>query len=276
MNYTVRIMLVVAVLGCYSRSRLEAATITSTRNENINTNTMNNPFFSNNLDSNYQGSVTTNTSMTSTVSGQDISVTGNSTLGSAFTDGNGIPDGVVVTFDVQFVITATTGGNLTHAAISTGDGLGISGGANANQLNVEDTVNFSSITISNAAVTADPNGYLLDSSVTVDNPLWRVVRSANFNNMTEGARASSDAAATADVTGFGVVGGGHQLTNGFDDGTFGPLPSVYFTTTAGSWGLKGIGYRFDLTVNAVPEPAGISALVIALVAGACCGRGGRA
>jgi hypothetical protein len=247
--------------------------ITSTRNENINTNTENNPFFSNNLSSNYQGSVLTNTSTTSTVTGTGISVTGNSTPESGFTDGNGIPDGVEVTFDVQFVITAT-GGNLTHAPTDTGDGLGIRGGGNNNQLNVDEIVNFSSIAVSNAAVTADPNSYLRDNSVTVDNALWRVVRSRDFDHTTEGARASSDSAATMDVTNFGTAGG-VDITNGFD-ATYGPLPSVFFTTTAGNWGLKGIGYQFDVTLNAIPEPAGIGALVIALAAGACCRRRGRA
>jgi hypothetical protein len=200
------------------------------------------------------------------VTAQGLTFTGNSTKASGFTDGNRIPNDVVFSFDVQFVISAT-GGNLTHAAISSGDGLGIQGGGNNNQLNVSEIVNFSLITISNATINADPNNYLLNNSVMVDNPLWRVVRSADFAHLTEGARASSDAAATTDVTNFGVAGG-VDIDNDFSTALYGPLSSVYFTTTVGNWGLKGIGYRFDVTVNAVPEPVGIAAVAIAMAVAA--------
>jgi hypothetical protein len=99
------------------------------------------------------------------------------------------------------------------------------------------------------------------------------VRSADFNHLTEGARASSDAAATTDVTNFGVAGG-VDIANDFST-AFGPLSSVYFTTTAGNWGLKGIGYQIDVTVNAVPEPVGIGMAGIALAVAASCHRNRR-
>src|SRR5687768_16914956 len=101
MHSSVHCIVLAVALGCCFGGGLHAALITGTANENINTNTTNNPFFSNNGSSSYQGSVLTATSSTSTVTGTGLMVTGDSTKASGFTDGNGIPDGVKVSFDAQ-------------------------------------------------------------------------------------------------------------------------------------------------------------------------------
>lgn len=264
MSFYMKAVLSCAMVFAFAPCAANAVLITGTRTWNINEDGVEHPWFTGNGTSPYRGSIAAGTGTVTTVTNvSQHTITGNSTPESGFTDGIGIPAGVVIGYDVSFTITSTGGGLLT--SVNNGievNSSNIGSDPNTNQLNPGEQLHFSQITFSNVSILADPNNYLLDNSVTIANAAWRVLRQNSFVGTADGVTTSSDAAATTDVKGFGLSGPG-VIGNNFNDGLFGPLASVYITTDVGAWRLKGIGFQADITVNAIPEP---SALLLALSA----------
>jgi len=192
MKYTAIIVSALTLAG-------QAATVSF----NINDNGSQEPWFSNNGASAYQGSILSGAGSSSSITSSTLTITGNATEGSGFTDGNAIPTGVSISFDVAFTISAN--GDLTDTG-NAGFGTDANGGTS---LDAGDEVTFGSISLNN--ITVDATGFSSGAysfvSAGISTPEWRVVRSSNFSNATEGATIAG--------TGFGTSGLGlpHFGTN---------------------------------------------------------------
>ena len=209
-------------------------------------NTTDEPWFSNNGSSPYQGSILSGAGSSSNIVGSNLTIAGDATEGSGFTDGNGVPTGVIISFDMAFTLSAN--GNLTDIG-NDGFGTDANGG---NEFDPGDEVTFGTISLSNIVVDASgfSSGAYSFVSAGISMPQWYVVRSPNFVEASEGATIAG--------TGFGTSGSG-VLSNNNSDGLIGPVSSFTATTQAGSWTIKGAGYQVTTasTVVAVPEPSGI-------------------
>lgn len=215
-----------------------AASVTSAFN--INTNADNRPFFDAGGTSGYVGSVGPGVSANSLVTRERVTIVGSATAAAAFQDGNGVPEGVAVSFDMSFNVSTPTG-TLTDGG---NNGLGVdTGNGSANQLDAGEQLHFSSIALSNV-VFRDPRNLIVDGTESI-NAAWSVLRSNDFGEANDGAVVSSDAAGLQDATGFGLAGP-NAIDNDFNTGTFEPLEEVFITITDGAWRLKGIGYEIDL------------------------------
>lgn len=217
-------------------------------------NDTNNPFFTSALDNElrYSGSVASGSASQTTVTGSNLKLVGTGPLAEG---GNGIPLGVEVRMNVEFNVTATGGGTLVDGG---NGGLGVSTSpepANNSLLNglapdgvtpLGDQLHFGTISVTPTVF--DPIG-LLDGSATITDPLWHVLRSSTHAAPDE-TKTSSNFDLTADVHTFS----GGQIANNFNDGQFDPLPSVFVTTTAGDWRLKGIGYNVAVNYAVAAAP----------------------
>ena len=224
----------------------------------INTNSTNRPFFdaSTGFDNpdGWIGSIAPGAGSSTTVTRTfPIEVVGNATPRSAYLNGNGIPEGVTLSYDASFTITETNGGNLTDAG---NNGLGADFAGADNQLSATEQLLFSKPVLSNIVI-SDPMGLLEPgASIDTDSVRWTVLR-GTLGEGADGATTSSDASSTADVTGFGLAGSG-VIGNNFTDGLLlPPIAPMYLTTTEGEWQLKGIGYELDFDF----EPTGFSVAV---------------
>lgn len=246
-----------------------AAPVTSSFNQFVNANGTDIPWFIGGTGT-FAGDIASGAGATSNISTQ-IAITrnGSATEGSGFTDGNGLPAGVSISYDLAFSITAIGGGNLINKANSN-FGFGVSGGATADAIDPSEGFFVSAVTVSNLQVVSDTNGYLEDSVITASTPEWLVIRSAdhgvgsgtgNTSGNGELLTVSSDAAQTADLTVFGMDGQAPHLNNNFGDGIFNTsLPSYYAVSTGtGDFTIKGMGFETAFTVN-VPEPASFALL----------------
>jgi hypothetical protein len=246
-----------AILSLTTATPVEAVTQVLNREVEMNDGTAavgddNRPFFTIGGPDGYVGTaVSGGTNSTSTVTNANVGVGGNNTYNSP---GNSIPLGVGVNFGVSFTVEST---NANHILVDNGNpGLGINSNAtqvdsNANELSAGEQLFFSSIQLTNVSI-RDPLG-LLQPGATIGNPLWSALRSSTFAEGTDAASISSDAAVTTDVKLFGDVA--NPIGNNYTEGVFSPLSSVYVTTTAGNWPLKGIRYQVPFDYEPAPQPA---------------------
>jgi len=230
----------------------QAITVTINRNVEMNdggtTGIPNRPFFTAGGPDGYVGTATPDVDTMTTVTNPDVGIGGNST---AIDAGNNIPMGVGFNFGVQFTVQT---GDPNHFLSDAGNpGLGVNSGVsdtNPVELSTNEQLFFSTIQLTNVSI-RDPIGQL-QPGASVANPRWQLLRSATFMAPTDFASTSSDAAVTADVKMFDDVT--NSINNNYIDGTFGPLNSVYITTTGGDWPLKGIRYQVDINYELAPAP----------------------
>ena len=121
-----------------------------------------------------------------------ITVVGASTSAGGWTDTNGVPAGITLTFNVQFT-TSTTNGFLTLGGnglvTATGNGIGITNTAAVpGALDVGEVLEISTISITGVTFTGSlaESGYSFTPG-TVLNPKWNRLRSNNFAEATRGA-----------------------------------------------------------------------------------------
>ncbi len=170
------------------------------------------PFFSEAIDANtgslynffpefgLSGTVVAGAANTTTVSGT-AEIVGNATAANDFSDGNQLPEGVTLNYDLSFTI-STPDGQLTTSGGNTGNGIGI-GAAQYEAINNGEQLVFSPATISNVVFSGAP----LDGSTFVPGDVTDVAltnfRSNNFPEGTTGAVLSNG---TGSV-GFGLATG---------------------------------------------------------------------
>jgi hypothetical protein len=134
------------------------------------------------------------TSATATIGGT-FTVIGNSTAAGGFTDGNSLPSGITVTYDISFDLSTTTGA-LLSAGLSESNGLGAGAGdaffAPANG-NFSGNLIFGAATISNVSFTGSPTdaGFVF-SNGTVDSIDLLGLASASFNGSNDAVLLASD------------------------------------------------------------------------------------
>ncbi len=241
----------------------------------VNSNVDNKPFFhpdfltyadpNNKNPDGYTGTAEPGVSTSTTVSGPSIEIFGTARLAD-LSDGNGLPYGVTLKVaGVGFTVGALNG-VLTAAGTDGNDGLGIDSTATGNtdssttQLGggstVSEQVRFDNLQFASSTIN-DPLGRL-EAGASLGAPYWRVLRSNQFAEASESAKISSDAAGTANVLNFGV-GGTAVINNNFGSGTSPSttfqMPSpMYVTTTAGNWGLKGVGIGANAEFNLAADP----------------------
>lgn len=202
----------------------------------------------------FSGNIGAGDASTSVSSGR-FSIVGNATSAFGWTNGNGIPTGITLTFNAQFT-TSTTNGNLTtegNSGTQLGNGFGITQTPGSiGTLEPGEYLNISTISISGVSFTGSLTepGFAFTPG-TVSNARWNRLRVQNFAVATEGATCTVG----ADTWGFGTSTGTMgsnlvlannytTLTSGFD--TAGPMT---FSTDAGAWNLKGLGFRFDVNYD---------------------------
>lgn len=179
-----------------------------------------------------------------TVSGT-IVVNGNATAQNQFNDGNQLPLGVRLSYDVSFTI-STTDGVLVTANGNTGNGLG-PGAPEFDAFDPGESITISPATVSNVSFTGAP----FDLGVTISTPTLMGVgmdnfRSANFGEGTNGAILDNG----TDSVGFGVSTGSLlsnvAMDNGFAAGNRfptmmldTPLTLTMDVDATGTFNLKG-------------------------------------
>lgn len=183
-----------------------------------------------------------------------FTVFGGATSAGGWVDSNGIPAGITMTFNIQFTASTpnpdsflTTQGN---SGTQLGNGLGVTQAQGTiGDLGAGETVEISAITISGVSFSGSPSepGYTFNSG-TVTNPKWNRLRSNNLSEATEGTTVTVGTNTWGFGTATGTLGSNLAIENnyavipGFE--TAGPL---VFTTQAGVWNLKGLGFRYDVS-----------------------------
>jgi hypothetical protein len=168
-------------------------------------------------------------------------------LGVGGDDYNGLPLGVTFNYGLQFQATAIGSGHVLADAGNVGVGVSSPGDPANLQLNAGEQLLFDQFQVVNVVI-QDPLG-LLSPGASVTNPRWRALRSSN-HVAPDSVTASSDAAATQDVTVFDDAP--NKIENNLTAGVFPPMSTAYVTTTAGSWTLKSIGWQVDLNYDLAP------------------------
>lgn len=189
------------------------------------------------------------------ISSGTFTIVGDASSALGWTNGNGIPAGITLTFNIQFT-SSTTNGFLTtqgNSGTQLGNGFGITATAGSvGTLDPSEHLEISSVTISGVSFTGsltEPGFVFTPGNVT--NPKWNRLRAQNFDEVSEGALITVG----GDTWGFGISSGSAgsnlvlennytTLTSGFE--TAGPM---IFATDAGSWNLKGLGFRYEVTYD---------------------------
>jgi hypothetical protein len=215
---------------------------------------------------------------------KSFSIVGDSTAAGNWTDGNGIPAGMTLSFDAEFTITALqteAGMMLTVPGASntnqSGRGIGltvVAGGAD--DINEGRGVQFSPVTISNFSFTgtlADP-GYTI-SGGAVSNFGIQLFASGVFNETSQGMLLTQGEDTVVDpgeeTIGFGVTGG-TIASNLRQDLNFGiyqnPIPTPPYSsefarqsgpftlvTSASAGTIRGFTLGYDVTYDISPASA---------------------
>lgn len=207
-----------------------------------------------------------------TVSGR-VSVIGNATSagvdltpGTAddWLDGNNIPLGVTLSYDVSFTIASTNGNNLVGTTGTTSNGLGISNGtSNTGTLDTGEALTFSAIATSNHAWTGSPTEAFTFAPVSFGVTKFRSFRSFNFDETASEGVTLSDGTNT---WGFGAASGtiqsGIKMENDFT-ATFTPaggdVPLLFTMGTSTSFGLKGFQLSVPISYDVVANSPTVNA-----------------
>lgn len=199
-----------------------------------------------------------------------LSFVGNSSIADNFTTGNGIPIGVTLKYDIAFQVSGQVNGVdgfLSTRDGNTGRGLGIAvdDATDFDAIDVNDTVIFSSLALTNVmaevdAAAIEPNVSV--SNVQVDDVAFVALRVADFQEEDETATLSNNTLTNS----YG--GTDFVLQNDLDD-LFTPISlvgnDVVLENTGGDgFHLKGFALESTLSfdITAVPEPGSLSALVV--------------
>ena len=194
-----------------------------------------------------------------------LTIVGNSSALTNFSDGNRLPNGVTLSYDFSFTI-STNDGLLVTAAGNTGNGLGV-GAAPFGAFAPDESVEFSAATFSNISFTGSP----LDPGVTftpgtVTGIGMSQFRSANFGEGTNGAILDNG----TDTIGFGLstgsIASNVAMNNGFVTANRFPvmLMDVPITlsmdsATTGNFNLKGIEFTTFFDYEFTAPNSGLSA-----------------
>jgi hypothetical protein len=197
----------------------------------------------------------------------NYSIQGWATEAGSFNDFNGIPTGITITFNTSMTFSVDAGNYLTLSA-NAGNGLGISNSqGSASSLDSGEILHVSDVQVTNIQATGTVPGFIV-SNPTITNFGVQVLRSNDFAEASENAGLYSLPPGATPTIGFGdgVNGTGTsqsniKMENGFD------AAGTNFTRYLGAWdlkglagsfGLKGIGFQYDLgyDLTAIPFVAG--------------------
>ena len=188
------------------------------------------------------GSIVAASADTTNVSGT-VTIVGNAIAADDFTSGNQLPQGVTLSYDLDFAI-STPDGLLTTDAGNTGNGLGV-GPDQYEALNDGEQLAFSTATISNVVFSGEPVDDVDFVPGDVEDVAFTNFRSNNFPEASTGAVLSNG----IDSVGFGLASGsvasGVAINNSFGAATRFPAFSLFDPLTltadagASSFNLKG-------------------------------------
>jgi len=211
--------------------------------------------------------------VTSVTVASNYSIQGWATEANSFNDLNGIPEGITVTFNTAMTFSVDAGNYLTLAP-SAGNGLGITQtqGTSSN-LDVGEILHVSDVQITDIAFTGSVPGYTFSNPTTTNFGI-QVFRSGAGADFTEASENAGLYSVPPDVSGNPTIGFGDgalgtgvlqsnfKIDNGFDAvGTnFNRYVGAWdFKMLAGSMGLKGIGFQYNLGYDITPDdPAGLT------------------
>ena len=204
------------------------------------------------------------TGPSTTVSGR-VTINGTATAAGAdlipdtaddWLDGNNLPAGVTLSYDVLFTITAANGNNLITATGNTGNGLAIAddGAQNYGNLDAGEVLQISAVTTSNHAWGGTPTEPFLLTPVSYGVTRFTALRSNNFDELTEGMTISDGTNTWGFGTSTGTSGSNLIMENSLGN-LFGPAGGdvpLTITTDAGAWTLKGFRLSTPITYDLVP------------------------
>lgn len=158
------------------------------------------------------GSIVSGAADTTTVSGT-VEIVGNATAANDFSNGNRLPQGVTLSYDLSFTVSSPDG-LLTTAGGNTGNGIGI-GPNQFDAINDGEQLVFSPATISNVAFSGEPVDDVTFVAVDIVDVALTQFRAANFAEAVSGAVLSNG----TDSVGFGIATGtltsNGLMNNGF-------------------------------------------------------------
>lgn len=205
-----------------------------------------------------------------TITGSATSVGADATANTAddWLNGNNIPVGVTLSYDVLFTISSANGNNLVTATGNTGNGLAIANSASDNygELDAGEVLNFSALTMSNYVWAGAPT----ETSFTFTPSSTGITRFTAFrsNSLTiesEGATLSDGTNTWGFGTSTGSVVSKIPIANGLG-ATFSPAGGdvpLTLTTDVGAWSLKGFQLStpisYEITAVAPPINADFNA-----------------
>ncbi|WP_428306664.1 hypothetical protein [Lacipirellula sp.] len=215
------------------------------------------------------------TGSSTTVSGH-VTITGNATSVGAdatadtaddWLNGNGVPTGVTLSYDILFTIASANGMNLITANGNTGNGLAIANTANQNYGNLDagEQLNFSAITASNFVWGGTPTGLFSFTPISTGTTRFTAFRSNSLDIGTEGATLSDGTNTWGFGTSTGTVVSNIPITNTLS-ATFSPAGGdvpLTLKTDVGAWALKGFQLStpisYEITAIAPPVNADFNA-----------------
>ena len=201
-----------------------------------------------------------------TVSGR-VTINGNATAagvdlapGTAddWLDGNTLPAGVTLSYDLSFTIAAANGANLITANGNTGNGLAIANDAAQNYGNLDagEVLQISAIATSNHAWGGVPTEPFLFTPISFGVTKFAALRSNTFDEPTEAMTISDGTNTWGFGTSTGTAGSGLIMENNLGN-PFGPAGGdvpLTITTDAGAWSLKGFRLSTPVAYDVVAAP----------------------
>ncbi|MBL9162093.1 MAG: hypothetical protein JNL18_05045 [Planctomycetaceae bacterium] len=195
-----------------------------------------------------------------TINGNATEAGVDATVGTAddWLDGNNLPAGVTLSYDVSFTITAANGNNLITANGNTGNGLAIANDAAQNYGNLDagEVLQISAVTTSSHAWGGAPTAAFVFTPGSFGVTRFTALRSNTFDEATEGITISDGTNTWGFGTSTGTAGSNLMLENNLGN-PFGPaggdLP-LTITTDAGAWTLKGFRLSTPVIYDLVPAP----------------------
>lgn len=201
-----------------------------------------------------------------TVSGR-VTITGNATAAGAdvtpgtaddWLDGNNLPAGVTLSYDVSFTIAAANGNNLITFSGNTGNGLAIANDATQNYgtLDAGEVLQISAITRGAPEWAGAPTEPFIFTPGTVGVTRFTAFRSNNFVEASAGATLSDGTNTWGFGLSTGTVAGNLLLENNLG-APFSPAGGdvpLTLTTDSGSWSLKGFKLSTPITYDIAPAP----------------------
>jgi hypothetical protein len=209
------------------------------------------------------------TGSSTTVSG-NVTITGNATSVGAdatastaddWLNGNNIPVGVTLSYDVLLTISSANGNNLVTATGNTGNGLAIANSASDNygELDAGEVLNFSALTMSNYVWAGAPTETSFTfTPISTGVTGFTAFRSNSLTILSEGATLSDGTNTWGFGTSTGNVVSNIPIANGLG-ATFSPAGGnvpLTLTTDIGAWSLKGFQLStpisYEITAAAAP------------------------